>query len=338
MQHRLALSARHELLFQAGVRSTADRIEGTERARVSPSTDTYRILAGTVRHEWQIRKDAVFVTTGIRLERTTYGGFQPQPTARIQWAPSKSVSYWAAVSRAERTASRYERDFSLSLASSDTPRGVFELRKEPNPGFASEVLRGYEAGVRVQPSPRITLDVAAFRSAYSELEAWQAGAATPGASSGQFIVPLRSVNAGSAKAYGAEAAVKLDITARWRLSGALTRYRSRLRLDGGSDAGVGLLPDVFPRSQWYMLSTYDLTRRTQFNAVWYHTGQTGDGQRVPARDRVDLGLRQRFNEWAGLAIGLQNAMGSSLREYVPEDGASPRLTRRTFYVRLQWWF
>jgi outer membrane receptor protein involved in Fe transport len=195
-----------------------------------------------------------------------------------------------------------------------------------------------EAGIRWQVARRFSVDLAAFRDGYSDLEASIGGQPYFDAQVG-VVQPLRSANAARARTFGTEMAASLDINYRWRVTGSVTRYNSAMQATFPPSPVNSLRPNIFPGIQWQLHNTYELNRRLQWNTSWYRVGALADRDGVvPAYDRVDSSLRWRWSEWVGLTVGVQNALNSRIYQWRPEDGLDPQVMRRTAYVRLQWWF
>jgi len=69
--------------------------------------------------------------------------------------------WWAAVSRAVRTPSRVETDYTTLSNIQTTPLPIF-VRLMPNPDFEPERLMAYETGFRVRPAEHAYFTVAGF--------------------------------------------------------------------------------------------------------------------------------------------------------------------------------
>jgi iron complex outermembrane receptor protein len=101
------------------------------------------------------------LTVGSKFEHNGYTGFEVQPTARLLWTPTEPQAVWAAVTRAVRTPSRVETDYTTTSLVSADPTPTF-VRLLPNPDFVSEKLVAYEAGYRIRPIEGLYLTVSAF--------------------------------------------------------------------------------------------------------------------------------------------------------------------------------
>ena len=112
--------------------------------------------------------DSLRVTLGTKLEHNDFSGFEVQPSVRVAWLPRDNHTLWAAISRAVRVPTRFERD--VSVDASD-PAGNPVFRLVGNDDFESEELIAYEAGYRWRPLEVLSLDLALFYNDYQELAA-----------------------------------------------------------------------------------------------------------------------------------------------------------------------
>ena len=101
------------------------------------------------------------LTIGSKVEHNDYSAFEIQPTARVLWTPGRSTSAWGAITRAVRTPSRVETDFTTASFVSASPTLTF-VRLLPNPDFQPENLVVYEVGYRARILPRLYITVSGF--------------------------------------------------------------------------------------------------------------------------------------------------------------------------------
>ena len=105
---------------------------------------------------------------GSKFERDDYTGFEWEPTIRLLLTPSKEYSLWGAVSRAVRTPSIGEEGVQILSLPISTAPPTFPLILG-NRNLLSEELIAYEAGVRGQPTEKLSWDVAVFLNDYDRL-------------------------------------------------------------------------------------------------------------------------------------------------------------------------
>src|SRR6185503_15516079 len=123
---------------------------------------------------------------------------------------------WGSVARAVRTPSRIEHDADIDLATLP-PNPVVLLptlaRLQHNSDFDSEELIAYELGYRLEWSPELSFDVAAFYNDYDELRTTTllpSSLVDDGVDPPHFLLPIMVTNDTSGETYGVE------IVASWR--------------------------------------------------------------------------------------------------------------------------
>jgi iron complex outermembrane receptor protein len=203
VEGQVTLSAgRHNLVAGAGLRTTRDEfINNLNAFQLDPSSQRLWIGNAFV----QDRIDfggGVSIIPGIKIERSTFTGWQALPSLRLAWQPDRRHLLWGALSRAVRTPSRIDR--SLSNPPILTPAT----------GFESEKLVALEAGYRGRPLANATLSVTAFHNWYDDIR-------TTELTDGGLPVQLR--NGIKGRSWGLEAWGNIQLTEGWRLSLGGTR-------------------------------------------------------------------------------------------------------------------
>jgi iron complex outermembrane receptor protein len=173
-QHRFPIGPRHEIVWGAGYRYSADEETQTPDFRLTDPKIGLQLFSAFAQDEVTLVSDRFKLTLGAKIEHHDFTGFEWQPSARLAWTPHERHAFWAAVSRAVRTPSRSERTVSFYL---EPPVPFSDIRlpilaqARGNPDFGSEDLISYEAGYRVQAHQRLTLDAAAFYNVYDHVAA-----------------------------------------------------------------------------------------------------------------------------------------------------------------------
>ncbi len=111
----------HDIVWGLGYRYNRDRFGNTFQSEMDPPTETTELFSAFVQDEITLKEDALWLTTGIKVEHNDYTGTEYQPTLRLLWKPLRHHSFWAAVSRAVRTPSRIERSGSAVTAVMEVP-------------------------------------------------------------------------------------------------------------------------------------------------------------------------------------------------------------------------
>ncbi|MFH1679270.1 MAG: TonB-dependent receptor [Candidatus Eisenbacteria bacterium] len=270
-QHRWRPLERTELVWGAGYRSIADKIDSLQGGYAIPFERTVDIASGFVQGDLALRPNELYLTLGSKFEKNHYTGLEIQPSARLRWLPSPRHSFWSAVSRAARTPSRVEVDGVIEWTT--IPPNT-EGNSSPFPAvlttygtddFDSERLTAYEAGYRFHPGDRLMIDLAAFYNRYTSLRTVEIGEIELRTSPVPWIVlPFHGTNHGEGQSYGAEAACD------WR---AASRVRVRagygyLRLDiwmKETDGVIEIEPaeGASPEHQAFLRAFVDLPRRVK---------------------------------------------------------------------------
>ncbi len=156
--------------------------------------------------------DALHLTFGTKFEYSSYTGPEFLPDVRLGWRVRDGDFLWAAVSRAARTASRFDRDFTIAPILLG------------GPSFDSEILTAYEAGYRTQPTANTSLSLSLFWDDYAKLRTVEL---TGGG------LPLHIVNGAGGYNYGAELWGSYQATPWWRLNAGLTVLDGHFHTDPG---------------------------------------------------------------------------------------------------------
>jgi iron complex outermembrane receptor protein len=147
------------------------------------------------------------VIAGVKLEKSSFVGWQFLPNFRLAYQPNDRALLWAAVSRAVRTPSRIDRELE------------FLPFVAPSTQFQAEKLTALEAGYRSEPTSWLSFSVNLFYNLYTDLRTTEV-TDLPGN-------PIELLNGRKGRTYGIEAWGKAQLTSWWRLSlGATTLHKS----------------------------------------------------------------------------------------------------------------
>jgi iron complex outermembrane receptor protein len=159
-QHRRRFGQRHGIVWGTGYRVTSGRITALAPTAFEPPDRTDNLYTAFVQDDFTVRPDRLRFVFGTKLEHNDYSGFELQPSGRMMWTINASNSLFAAITRAVRTPSRVETDYTTtSLANPAIPAFV---RLQPNREFAPEELTAYELGYRVRTVPSLYVTVSGF--------------------------------------------------------------------------------------------------------------------------------------------------------------------------------
>ena len=218
------------------------------------------------------------LTLGLKLEDNSYSGLDAMPNVRLAWELPDNQLLWTAISQAERTPSKLDREL-------EAP-GILL----PAPNFESEKLTAYEAGYRGELLPRLEFSASFFYNVYGDLRSEQATPIT--------IFPVIFVNGMKADTYGAEVWAKYAINDWWHLTAGFDWLHRDLSMDPGfTDLAQGQTGGQDPATQAQLRSYMNLFDNWELDPSLRFVGNVtqvipGGGQifEVPSYFEADVRL------------------------------------------------
>jgi iron complex outermembrane receptor protein len=345
-QHLLA-GSRHDVIWGFTLRDDDFRSTPTPTLRLNPLIDSRNEIALFAQDEITLIPGKLHFIVGAQESRTESIGYAFEPTGRLLWTPTETLSTWIAVSRAQRTPSLDEQGLDLYQPPILVPSGspLFPwLWAVPHvlgsPTARSETVLAYELGQRVQASKQISFDVSTFYNVYQHLSSYSAGAPVFESFSGMPYLEIPTVegNERHGESYGAELATTWKVTRAWRLTGGYDWLRVETRSYPG-DVSIDQLrtSSATPHHQWQIRSNFDLTRKIQIDAALYYTAamlQTG----IPQHLRGDLHIGWRPLPKIEFSIGVQDAFEANHVEYESTRFNQISEVPRNVYGKVTWRF
>ena len=340
-QHHVTLGKRHDIVWGAGYRVTADNHTNGYGKAYIPLSRTNSLFSTFIQDEIALGRSFWF-TVGSKFEHNAYTGFEYEPSAKLLWQPTKRQSLWISTAGAVVQTSREQANLRVDAFTFPTPGGGFGVGKViGNPDSKTQQLHDFEAGDRIQVNRKLSFDLAAFSSYYRGLATTVTGApfftVDPGPP--HVVLPLMFEFVARAHTYGAEAFATYAITSRWRINPSLSAIHSTTSNNaGGTD--VSAAADNTPQIQAQIRSSMDLTKHLDWDvAVWY-VGQLRDGGDgpVPSYNRVDTRLAWRLGESAELSIIGQNLLRPLHAEFHNAYEVRRTLVERSVFAKLTWRF
>ena len=202
------------------------------------------------------------------------------------------------------------------------------MRAVGNKEFQSETTLVLEAGYRVRPLERLSLDLAGFYDSYDNLLGGRIG--TPFVESlpppPRLVIPVLFGNLLEAETYGAELAVEARPHTRWQLSGTYAFLRVVVRPRSPTP---GLTPDSSagssPRHQAQVRSALELPGSTSLELQFRYVSAL-PAQKVAAYASLDVRLAWRPTPRLELAVVGQNL----LDPHHPEFGGGVEIERGVY--------
>ena len=296
--HAIRLGS-HRILWGGGTRQHRDRIDNASLAGIALLPADRRLTVSHVFvHDEIALREYLAATLGLKLERNSYTGWEPLPSARLGWNATRSDFLWAAWSRAVRTPARIDRELFLP--------GTPPFLLAGGPQFESEVSYVYELGYRAQPASSLSFSATAFYHDHQDLRSIAPGAA------GATVENDREGHTKGIEMWGAWRA-----TGRLRLSAGYTHLDTRLRVRPGE---VDLQPVADIRSDpdewWNFRAALDLGESWELDLMVRHYGALANRD-VPAYTASDVRLGWRYSRRVELSLLLLNLFDEGHMEWNP---------------------
>ena len=255
------------------------------------------------------------------------------------------MTFWSAVSRAERTPDQRDTGLNASLAAFPDPLGSstpVEVILFGNPEVQSEHVLAYEAGFRAQPNRRISVDVSTFFNRYDHLVSLEPGARVfqPTPAPARFVVPITFANLMYGTTEGGEISANLKLTDRWTLSPGYTFLEMHLHTKPSSqdDSSVAEFEGSSPQHQAQLRSHVELSHGLSWDASAYFVSAL-PVQGVASYTRIDTQLKWKFAERADFSVVGQNLLRDHHLESLDAlTLVNSSLIKRSAYAKLTWRF
>jgi iron complex outermembrane receptor protein len=336
-QHTFGLGERNDVIWGLGYRFTDSRLHQANSPAVTilDHEIPLHLFSAFIQDEFKIIPDQLTFTLGTKIERNDFTGVEVQPSARLAFKPAENQTVWASVSRAVRTPDEAEGkefiNFTLGPPAVGPGGGLYVPTLVGNTSVKSEVLWAYELGYRIQPTHRISVDVAAFYNDYSRLIGQQPAGFVAGVPVG--ILEMESVNSLRGHSYGGEAVLTAAVTDSWRLSAGYSLLL--MHVEGQPAIAARAIELNAPTHQAVLRSSYDFLRHFSLDAQLRYVDRV---QGASSYVTADVRLSYRPTDNLELSIGGQNLLQAHHAEQASQIGAPTAEVPRGFYGKITWRF
>jgi iron complex outermembrane recepter protein len=320
LQHRIRVESRHDLVWGVNYRVSSDLIGNSTTVAFIPDHRALQLASGFLQDEVRL-SDAFGLTFGSKFEHNTLSGFEVQPSVRMAWYPAPRQTVWAAFSRAARTPSRIDEDFQAQMAT-----GLIVLKG--NPDFRSEKALAHELGYRIQPSTKLSFDLATFYNSYRDVRSLE-----PQGPSG---LPLLFQNNLTARTYGAELTANVEVMKWWRVRAGHSYLQTDFRRKPESRALSTTSEGNDPKHLVTVHSSIDLPMAFEFDTVLRYVAQLPN-PRVPSYHVMDVRLGWSPESNVEFAVVGQNLLDRQHSEFGTQTSKSPEV-KRSVLGRITWRF
>jgi iron complex outermembrane receptor protein len=222
----------HTLTLGGNMRFYWDDMTAHFHTNMDPIKDQYNLYSFFIQDEYSLRPDLT-LTLGGKFEHNDFTGWEFQPSTRLLWKASPSLSLWGAVSRAVRTPCRMDANGEIVLALyppghslNPTPNDIIPfpipvmVTFRGDESFESEELTAIEWGAKTLISDRANLSLSFFYNQYRNLRTGNNLAPSIIFSNGlpAGIDQINLVNNDlEGDTYGMEALLEFQATKDWKL-------------------------------------------------------------------------------------------------------------------------
>lgn len=314
-QYRFPVGKSHELTWGGDIRRMDDRMHNLELFEFLPAHKILSLYGTFLQDKITLVPNKFALTLGTKVEHNSYTGVEYSPSGRFAWTPTDNQVVWAAVSRAVRTPSRIDQDFTLSIAPD------FPVIKGSE--FISETLVAYELGWRLQPLSSLSFSISPFYHHYDHLRSVEPGPDPVG-------FPLTFANGVKGHAYGVELSTNYQPTSWWRLRGGYTFLKKKLRLkDDSQDLNGGSGESNDPENQVIIQSYFDICKQLEAAIVFRHISKLPLPS-VSEYSGLDIRIGWRMTKNIELSITGQNLLDSRHPEFVPTSPSARTIVRSVY--------
>jgi iron complex outermembrane receptor protein len=336
-QYRPREWRRHGIVWGAGYRVTSGRITALEPTAFIPPDRTDHLFTAFVQDDFAISPERLRLVLGTKLEHNSYSGVELQPAARVMWTIDGSHAVFAAVTRAVRTPSRVETDYTTtSLANAAVPSFV---RLQPNDEFTAEKLTAYELGYRLRPMPSLFVTAAGFVNDLEDTLSTEL--LTPFAEDTppdppRLILPVMFRNGLHGNSHGVEVTGDFRPVPWWRWTANYSWLRVQMTRDPGS-ADISQerrYEGLSPQHQVQVQSSVDLPRRVMVDWFFRYASELPAGP-VPAYATSTVRAAWQPHPRLELAIVGQNLHEARHREW-PTSAGNDIQIQRSAHISVVW--
>ncbi|HXC16641.1 MAG TPA: TonB-dependent receptor [Holophagaceae bacterium] len=327
IQDRFRLGSRNALVLGGGYRSMDNQIQNSAIVAVLPARQTLGLSNLFAQDTINLVQDRLDLVLGAKLEHNDFTGAEFLPNARLAWKPAEGNLVWAAISRAVRTPSPYDTE-------------LYEPGHAPyliagGPTFTSEVVRGYEAGYRLQTASGFSLSFSPFYNHYDHIRTLEPDPALPPFIPG-LIPAFVFANGMEGDGWGAELWGEIPVRSWWRLKPAYSYLRQDLRLEPWSKDPQGVTAEGNdPRHRILLTSLMSPASWLELDFTLRHVSSLPNPQ-VPAYTTMDAHVGWKPLPGLEVAIIGQNLFQPQHWEFnPPRSGAA---MARAALLRVTWAF
>lgn len=341
-QNSTQFSPQNHFTWGVNYRHILDDTQGVNQpalgivTKLVPSSETFDSVGLSFQHEYWFSPD-IRLLAGLRMDHHAFTGLDVQPTLRGLWKVSPTTELWAALSKATRTPSRYEKDLDIT-----TPTLLVKGNRSPE----SEKLSAIEAGFRMRPNHQFTFNGSLFLNHYENLASFTELLRidpffVPGYPFATKYLSLQLGNEIEAKSYGIELDSRWQVNDNWQLkAGYSWMLVSSDDITAQIESAIAFKNT--PVHQLYLNSAWDIRDNLELDATLYFVDELEESA-VGSYTRFDLRLGWLPSPDLELSLMAKNLFDDQHAEYSPSAsnyaaGLKGQEVPRSFAVQASWRF
>ena len=318
-QHSFDLDTRNQITWGGEIRFSRYHIQGTPSLFYAPAMRTLDLSDAFVQDSIALTPDLTAVVA-LKVESDPFSGAVILPTGRLSWKLNERTLLWAAISRAIRSPTPFDRDVQERVGTLIALNG--------DPSFRSVELTAYELGTRVQFGPQVSVSISGFYNDYSNVRTVEVatGPAT--------LLNLTWGNNLGGNAYGFEAWADYQPLPWWRLSASFNELSEHFAFaPTASLTGIGVAQiGDDPTNSATLRSSMNISDDVTFDADLRYVG-TLPKPRVPSYVELNASIGWNLSDSVRLSLSGFNLLHAKHQEFpAPDANAVPR----SFAAGLQW--
>lgn len=336
-QNHITVGSRQDIVWGLGYRDYADNLGVGYFVSFNPPHKNYGLFSAFVQDEIRLT-DPLRLTVGVREEHNAFTGFETEPGARLAWAINATQTLWLSASKAVREPGRLDTDILANEAVLPLPGGLTaDVQVTGNTDFQDEQVRDYEVGYRAMATPKVSVDLTAFYSAYRDLRTVdpQAPFFVLSPPPPHLDIIALWTNDMHGQDYGAEAALNWSVTPRWKVSGGYSWLKMNLHLNPGSTDTTSVIQEKYsPEHEFNIRSYLNISHSVSFDSALYYVASL-PGYHVPAYTRADARLAWQIRKPLQVSITGQNLLQPQHFEFGQLDQVLPSQAGRSVFGEIR---
>lgn len=344
LQHQFSPFKNHELIWGGGYRFSENNFTSTQYVSIENTEGDSEIWNLFVQDIISFPEQNMTFTLGAKLENNNYTGTEIQPNMRVAWVPTEKMTWWGAISRANRTPSRADVESMVFHNVSIDPSSSIPIARKVygTENFKSEQLDAYELGTRLILLPQLSLDLAAFYNDYTNLRSSLIGSLDYSNYPNYLTVPIYLGNTIEGHSKGFELLMNWQASASTHFRFVYNFLEIALKDNEENAASEKIISVDVDRSLTHQLSlwgAFDLTPNLELDMrLYYNAGRSWEEEKIDAIIDADLRLGWQATEMLSLSLVGRNLLHSAERGFITEAWESASAIERSVFLNatLKW--